>query len=1712
MVGTVFSRKFGVGLLTAALVLAQSASFLPFLDHLVPAGASAANFAGRIYVGNETDGTVSVVELIDGVYVTVATVDVGGTPYGVTVRPGGTQVWVADYAGGKVDAIDVATNTIVTTATVVGNPHSVAFNSSGTLMYVTVPQSTNPLADDTVWVFDATVSPPYPMATIPVGADPAGITTRPDGKRLYVADYGSNTGDTVTVIDIDPGSGTQNTVVATVTVGTGPFSVAFQPDSSRAYVANRGSDDVTVIDTATNAVVTTIAAGGGSIFVAVNRAGTRAFVTNIDDDSVSVIDTTTNTVATTWDNVGLSPRGIALNLDDSIAYIASSSNDEVAVIETTGTYLNTIGVGTQPFYVAVIPDVTQISGIAECPNEIEGTTLLPGATVELFSGSALLATTIADLRTAEYGFIGVAPNATYTLRYTKTFFVEPRAITVTCSTTVTTDGSGNGTGGVGTGVNNRHNHTWVTAFQIASGSPITDFVFEEGQSTWFKIPITRGQRVTVKLTNVPADLSLALYKDIKQIFDAEIAALAGTDPLQTVRDHDASVAPDALSPDALSPDELSPDELSPDALSPDALSPDELSPDELSPDELSPDELSPDALSPDALSPDELSAAYSGAQTAALIGVSAHVGLSPEQISRNTWDNTGYFYMRVRGHNGAYNATAPFTIEATAIDNQCGPVSLVDYPQSPTVTGTGALTLVLTNSARFPGGVGADVLAKANEPTFRDRLDVKAIVVDLATPLAAAYTQWDTHKACPSAANIVAHSIKDIIRAYATANPSLRYVTLLGNDSVVPFFRQPDQSGLGSEKDYFPSVLDTTASQASLRLGYVLTQDFYGSLRPISRFDHELYLPDLAVGRVGETSSQIAAMIDAFKATNGTVAPTRALVAGYDFLSDAAGFIADQLQANALTVDRALIQPVGDGPTAPTAWTGDQLKAKLFGTTTFGILSLNAHFSANTLLAADYATRVRTSDIAALPASDARFRNALILSTGCHSGYGIVDGDQTALTDPMDWWQVLAARGATLVGGTGYQYGDTDFMKYSEQLLANTTLELRYGTGGVPIGVALANAKRTYVSKLPTLGGIDEKAVAEATLYGLPMLKYDLPAGSRLVRPTPTAIGALLPGTSAGLSFADLPLTNALTQNLRTLQVVGGGTQTAIYYDLLGMIAVQPGQPVLPLRTLDAAKTGQVVRGAVLLDATYADQVNVVPFTDVATADVRGVHPRYQTDVFTPVRPFDLNHFSGETFVSTPFQFRSDPGETNGTARRFLTQDFRLYYSSLADARALAAAPTVYHVDLVPDGAGNVDVTVIVGGLLSVGIEEVFATFTGESGPLHGSWTSTAPLAGLSDVSRDDAFARTYTGSIPLGGSDPDDLRVVIQAVGGNGLVTWASNDGAYYRVVDETATVAAPKVATALSLTVPATGVYRTSIPVSAVLTAAGEPLANKPVAFRSGGIRVNAVTNGSGVASTNLFLTSAPGPALVTVGFAEEQEYLASGAEAPITVMKAPTTLVAFDTVPFPTGGSVLLATLRASLTGETLPLQPVTLSGGGRTVQTYTDGFGRVRLDSTDGFPTGAYSVTIAYAGNDRYLAAATATVLIVQFDTTTSVTAGGWFTTSNSLNLADGNKANFGASLKYKQGTIVPVGNLELQLNEANLTLKATSFDWLAIGSGRADATGRATINGQAGWSFHATLFDGPDRFAIVVWNDTTGSEASPAYKTGGALGGGSISIH
>ena len=115
-----------------------------------------------------------------------------------------------------------------------------------------------------------------------------------------------------------------------------------------------------------------------------------------------------------------------------------------------------------------------------------------------------------------------------------------------------------------------------------------------------------------------------------------------------------------------------------------------------------------------------------------------------------------------------------------------------------------------------------------------------------------------------------------------------------------------------------PPVDERSASEASLRTDYVLSQDAYGSGTRVSLRTSDFPVPGLAVGRLVETPAEIAGMIDAYIAAGGVVTPRTSLVTGYDFLADAANAVKGELAAgHRAPPSDTLITPNGMSPEDP---------------------------------------------------------------------------------------------------------------------------------------------------------------------------------------------------------------------------------------------------------------------------------------------------------------------------------------------------------------------------------------------------------------------------------------------------------------------------------------------------------------------------------------------------------------------------------------------------------------------------------------------------------------------------------------------------------------------------------------------------------------------------------------------------------------------------
>lgn len=185
------------------------------------------------------------------------------------------------------------------------------------------------------------------VATVPVGVQPYFPKRTPDGTKVLVPNFGSNT---VSVLCTE-----KNQVLATIPVGVAPTAVAIDPTSTTAYVTNSGSGTVSVISIPTDSVVGTISVGTGPVDVTISRDGSRVYVSNSGSNTVSVIDPTTNTVVATIP-VGTSPNGLVTSLDNTKLYVVNSGSNNVSVILIpANTLATTIPVGTTPLKIAANP-------------------------------------------------------------------------------------------------------------------------------------------------------------------------------------------------------------------------------------------------------------------------------------------------------------------------------------------------------------------------------------------------------------------------------------------------------------------------------------------------------------------------------------------------------------------------------------------------------------------------------------------------------------------------------------------------------------------------------------------------------------------------------------------------------------------------------------------------------------------------------------------------------------------------------------------------------------------------------------------------------------------------------------------------------------------------------------------------------------------------------------------------------------------------------------------------------------------------------------------------------------------------------------------------------------------------------------------------------------------------------------------------------------
>jgi len=734
----------------------------------------------------------------------------------------------------------------------------------------------------------------------------------------------------------------------------------------------------------------------------------------------------------------------------------------------------------------------------------------------------------------------------------------------------------------------------------------------------------------------------------------------------------------------------------------------------------------------------------------------------PGEASRihYVFGSTGVYYLKVRQFNPVqYGTGTEYSVRIIPGDP---PTPTPTPTPPPTITPTPPppqseiRTLILVNQAQLTTLYGepaaAQLMTKLEALAAHTSVDGEIIRLDLNQSISTAYAAWMSDLTNVNKANAVTTAIRGVIMTYWQQNDGIEYVVLVGDDRVIPFRRIVDNTPRTDylERHYL-RIDETHPTGAALRSNHYLTDDYYVDREPTSFRGRELYLPDLAVGRLIETPAEISAFIDAFL-VGDTLTPGKVLVTGYDFVQDMAQIncIDWQAEYGNANVDCTLI---GD------SWLLSDYRIKqLQANPPFKLQSINGHANHYQEGAPGFGQSISAQEIAGATVDLSR---GLIYTLGCHSGLNVPPSNSQG---PLDLAQAFAQKQANYVGNTGFGWGLRGAIGLSEKLMRLYTEELRRDME-VSMGKALATAKQRYYQQGQDLNGYDEKILQESIFYGLPMY--------HLVTTAAFSTGDLFPSVNlvSGLPepyFGD----NAVVSGTVSLNLIGAlgpgdilelvSTEDGAYYSLDGHTMTAPGQPIQPLFFTDISVPQWPVRSVVFKEGRYEtmtdfDPVIAVPVNDYMTQTVESTIDR---EGWTPALPVGIQQT--DTYGNLVVQL-GQYDATTGHLRLYSALDFDLYYSLSSDRRP----PTVTVVTALYNVETN-QISLKVGAVDETGVSRVVLNYTAGAG----EWRS---LELVFD-------ANTYKWH----GSFVGDLgsRYFVQAVDAVGNSELADNKGRYFTPV----------------------------------------------------------------------------------------------------------------------------------------------------------------------------------------------------------------------------------------------------------------------------------------------------------------------------------------
>jgi choice-of-anchor C domain-containing protein len=793
----------------------------------------------------------------------------------------------------------------------------------------------------------------------------------------------------------------------------------------------------------------------------------------------------------------------------------------------------------------------------------------------------------------------------------------------------------------------------------------------------------------------------------------------------------------------------------------------------------------------------------------------------------------GTYIVQVSGYNGAFSSQ-PYLLRANLLGGATAPTCPGIGARNPAIPYLNSLPVPAAGPVSIPSGVNTLFLVDtqrlaaafpSGEPTIMSDLEGVAsdsaagvngavIPVDAYPSVQAAYTIWNENPCSVDAANGVVAAIAAVVDQVRADNPTVQNLVIVGADDQIPFARIADGATESNERDYGASaaVGQANVEADALSLGYYFSDDPYAASQPLGVGSATLYAPQLAVGRLVESASEIEAALTRFVSSDGSLNANASLTTGYSFLTSGADAVEANLSADGLSAS-ALINET---------WQDSDLDSALAGTDSAigqseapGVDSINAHFDYSRALPAYDNTNGITTGL--FTTTDVRnaigsYTGRLLFSMGCHAGLDVddaeVDGSVGANATIDDWAKTFADAGALWVANTGYGYADTDTIAYSAKLMADFAANLN---GTLTIGEALSEAKQQYAGGNAILSPYDLKALMESTFYGLPMYTLNgpttpvnLPTGPKTTTDGPTGLTVAPVSVSFGQSGS--PAFDYVTTGTGDYYEVSGtptysgGTQTTEY------------RPIEPLVSVPVTEAGMVPHGALVTALSSTDTADPTPAYSMPAAGAADASPPAIGDAAFPgtlqrVATYgtftatgtgqgaQLDLISGQ-FLPNP----SSPGD--GTERLFNSISAQVYYVPPSSPLADDYTPAAIDSTQATTSSGSAPSFVVQVTPANAPVKEVLVLYT--DGAYPGAWTSAL-------LSSNNGLTWTGTGSV----ATTNGAQYIVEAVDAAGNVAVSNNEGVDFNGAPQ------PSVSIELSGSGPVNGYYTGNV--TASITAPG-------------------------------------------------------------------------------------------------------------------------------------------------------------------------------------------------------------------------------------------------------------------------------------------------